>query len=152
MSTQWIIFRKSTNTNSFGLRGYWEYNPEAREIREFATSDDLQIGQVVGDKAPHAFSRELLTPQGNIAMHRRALFEKSLPFKIVKHGIVVRVTCDTGKTWTTQLSSSATIGDCVAYFLGTTFTFETEDGHDSVHKVARVVVVKGITFTTETRA
>lgn len=47
-----VIFRKSKNTNSFGLRGYWaiEASPTEREgkhkgrhrVWEFATSNDLQ--------------------------------------------------------------------------------------------------------------
>lgn len=50
-----VIFRKSTNTNSFGLRGYWaiEASPTEREgehkgghrVWEFATSNDLQRGK-----------------------------------------------------------------------------------------------------------
>lgn len=42
-----IIFRKSTNTNSFGLRGYWTKNSITRELHSFATSQDLAIGAAV---------------------------------------------------------------------------------------------------------
>jgi hypothetical protein len=38
-----IIFRKSTNTNSFGLRGYWAHDQKTRELWSFATSQDLQL-------------------------------------------------------------------------------------------------------------
>jgi hypothetical protein len=44
-----IIFRKSTNTNSFGLRGYWTRNANTRQLHSFATSQDLAIG------APHDY-------------------------------------------------------------------------------------------------
>ena len=37
-----IIFRKSTNTNSFGLRGYWTYDTETYELHSFATSRELK--------------------------------------------------------------------------------------------------------------
>lgn len=50
-----VIFRKSTNTNSFGLRGYWaiEKTPGRREgehkgrlrVWEFASSQDLKRGE-----------------------------------------------------------------------------------------------------------
>jgi hypothetical protein len=39
-----IIFRKSTNTNSFGLRGYWAHNRDTKQWWSFATSQDLAIG------------------------------------------------------------------------------------------------------------
>lgn len=50
-----VIFRKSTNTNSFGLRGYWaiEKNPGRFEgehkarlrVWEFASNKDLKRGE-----------------------------------------------------------------------------------------------------------
>jgi hypothetical protein len=42
-----IIFRKSTNTNSFGLRGYWAHNRDTKQLWSFATSHDLAIGDNV---------------------------------------------------------------------------------------------------------
>lgn len=42
-----IIFRKSTNTNSFGLRGYWTKNNATRELHSFATSQNLALGDTV---------------------------------------------------------------------------------------------------------
>lgn len=42
-----IIFRKSTNTNSFGLRGYWAHCNKTRTLWSFATSHDLKIGDKV---------------------------------------------------------------------------------------------------------
>jgi hypothetical protein len=36
-----IIFRRSENTNLFGLRGYWTYDTETFELHSFATSRDL---------------------------------------------------------------------------------------------------------------
>jgi len=40
-----IIFRKSANTNAFGLRGYWVYDPHTRSMTSFAASADYAIGQ-----------------------------------------------------------------------------------------------------------
>jgi len=40
-----IIFRKSVNTNAFGLRGYWVYNPHTCSMTSFAASADYAIGQ-----------------------------------------------------------------------------------------------------------
>lgn len=51
IQTQVAIFRKSTNRNSFGLRGYWcvESKPTtdrtSLRVFEFATSDDLPMGE-----------------------------------------------------------------------------------------------------------
>lgn len=42
-----IIFRKSTNKNSFGLRGYWAHCNKTRTLWSFATNQDLQIGDNV---------------------------------------------------------------------------------------------------------
>lgn len=42
-----IIFRKSTNTNSFGLRGYWAHNRATMQLWSFATSQDLKLGDIV---------------------------------------------------------------------------------------------------------
>lgn len=42
-----IIFRKSTNTNSFGLRGYWAHDRATLTLWSFATSQDLAIGVYV---------------------------------------------------------------------------------------------------------
>jgi hypothetical protein len=42
-----IIFRKSTNTNSFGLRGYWAHDIATNQLWSFATSQDLSIGDNV---------------------------------------------------------------------------------------------------------
>ena len=42
-----IIFRKSTNTNSFGLRGYWAHDKATLALWSFATSHDLNIGDKV---------------------------------------------------------------------------------------------------------
>lgn len=42
-----IIFRKSTNTNSFGLRGYWAHNRDTKQLWSFATSTELNLGDDV---------------------------------------------------------------------------------------------------------
>ena len=42
-----IIFRKSTNTNSFGLRGYWAHDKATNSLWSFATSQELNIGDDV---------------------------------------------------------------------------------------------------------
>jgi len=43
------VFRKSDNTNAFGLRGYWaaeheQHVPQGLRVWEFATSEDLKMG------------------------------------------------------------------------------------------------------------
>jgi hypothetical protein len=45
-----IIFRKSTNTNSFGLRGYWAHDKATLSLWSFATSNDLAIGDDVNPR------------------------------------------------------------------------------------------------------
>jgi hypothetical protein len=45
-----IIFRKSVNTNSFGLRGYWAHDQKTRELWSFATSQDLQLKATVNPR------------------------------------------------------------------------------------------------------
>ena len=42
-----IIFRRSTNTNSFGLRGYWAHDKATKSLWSFATSQELNIGDDV---------------------------------------------------------------------------------------------------------
>lgn len=85
-----VIFRKSTNTNSFGLRGYWaiEKAPTDREcdnqgqhrVWEFATSNDLQRGEqhleFVTDHngKPHYPCFELPTLKGSLPPYRFEAF------------------------------------------------------------------------------
>ena len=47
-----IIFRKSTNKNSFGLRGYWSHDKDTLSIWSFATSSELEKGANVN---PHDY-------------------------------------------------------------------------------------------------
>jgi hypothetical protein len=43
-----IIFRKSTNTNAFGLRGFWAYDPTTFDVWSFASSDhDMALGDTL---------------------------------------------------------------------------------------------------------
>ena len=42
-----IIFRKSTNKNAFGLRGYWAHHRETKQLWSFATSNDFSLGDDV---------------------------------------------------------------------------------------------------------
>jgi hypothetical protein len=45
-----IIFLKSTNTDSFGLRGYWAHDKATLSLWSFATSNDLAIGDDVNPR------------------------------------------------------------------------------------------------------
>jgi hypothetical protein len=67
-----IIFRKSTNTNSFGLRGYWTYDTESFELHSFATSRDLTKWATVTDIQAAGF--ELLRKEGAILPKQQANF------------------------------------------------------------------------------
>jgi hypothetical protein len=67
-----IIFRKSENTNSFGLRGYWTYNPETFELHSFATSRELVKWSTITDLQAAGF--ELLRKEGQILPTKRAAF------------------------------------------------------------------------------
>jgi hypothetical protein len=67
-----IIFRKSQNTNSFGLRGYWTYDTESFEQHSFATSRDLAKWSTVTDLQAAGF--ELLRKEGQIMPKQQANF------------------------------------------------------------------------------
>lgn len=63
------IFRKSTNANSFGLRGYWAYCPTSFELHSFATSNDLALGSKV-----NPFSYEFPRLEGVVVPAERKEF------------------------------------------------------------------------------
>lgn len=63
------IFRKSTNTNSFGLRGYWAYCPTSFELHSFASSQNLAIGSKV-----NPFSFEIPRFEGVVIPAKRKQF------------------------------------------------------------------------------
>jgi hypothetical protein len=67
-----IIFRKSQNTNSFGLRGYWTYDTKTFELHSFATSRDLDKWSTVTNLQTAGF--ELLRKEGQILPTKRAAF------------------------------------------------------------------------------
>lgn len=148
MST-WIIFRKSANTNSFGLRGYWEYNPETRALREFATSRELEIGDVVTEPTM-GFTREIPENKGTVPLHQRALFEAALPFRIVKGGILVRVGCDPSKTFSVSFPAGIEFGDVVKVLQGAKLAFSGSDA--ALYEAYSLTQVTGATYTTEQRA
>jgi hypothetical protein len=56
-TSKYTVFRKSTNTNSFGLRGYWTHHHNIAtgltQLHSFATSHDLNIGDTITD--PYRF-------------------------------------------------------------------------------------------------
>lgn len=55
--------------------------------------------------------------------------------------IEVKITCDTGKTWSTNIN--ATFESAIRYFLGKTFTDECfETGKETHHKVIKVELIK----------
>jgi hypothetical protein len=59
-----IVFRKSTNTNSFGLRGYWTYDTKTYELHSFATSQELKKWSTVTNLQTAGF--ELLQHEGTV--------------------------------------------------------------------------------------
>jgi hypothetical protein len=67
-----IIFRKSENTNSFGLRGYWTYDTKTFELHSFATSRDLTKWSTVTNLQAAGF--ELLRKEGQILEKGQAKF------------------------------------------------------------------------------
>jgi hypothetical protein len=67
-----IIFRKSENTNSFGLRGYWTYDIKTFELHSFATSRDLAKWSTVTDLQNAPF--ELLRKEGQVLPTKQASF------------------------------------------------------------------------------
>jgi hypothetical protein len=67
-----IIFRKSTNINSFGLRGYWTYDTDTFELHSFATSRDLTKWSTVTNL--QAAGIELLRNEGTVLPTKRAHF------------------------------------------------------------------------------
>jgi hypothetical protein len=68
-----IIFRKSENTNSFGLRGFWVYSPLTGDVYSAATSRALTVGQVIKDL--HTGHYELVKHEFTIEPAKRAEFE-----------------------------------------------------------------------------
>jgi hypothetical protein len=61
----YTVFRKSTNTNSFGLRGYWTHHHNIAtgliQLHSFATSQDLSIGDTIAN--PYHFELPRLERQ-----------------------------------------------------------------------------------------
>lgn len=69
-----IVWRKSENTNAFGLRGYWVYDKATGDCQSFVTSRNYVKGQDVSDSelAGVELRRvELTVPKG-----KRAVFER----------------------------------------------------------------------------
>lgn len=50
--------------------------------------------------------------------------------------LTVKITCDTGNTWATEINAS--FSDAVAYFLGKKFTREDESGRETVDTVTMI--------------
>lgn len=53
--------------------------------------------------------------------------------------ITVRITCDTGCTWTTDINAS--YREALNYFMGQTFVTETDDGEETRHRVIDVDLI-----------
>jgi hypothetical protein len=75
-----IVFRKSANTNSFGLRGYWVYQQVTGVVKAFASSTELSIGQRL-TTPPNGFgfreaTAELLEDRKNVPLDMLAAFNK----------------------------------------------------------------------------
>lgn len=68
----YIIFRKSTNVNSFCLRGYWAFNTDSREVVSFATSQEFDKGYEFAERSTNAL--ELWESHGTVDPDRVAEF------------------------------------------------------------------------------
>jgi len=85
-TAEFVIFRKSENTNSFGLRGYWavECKPRAPDqkpqpklrVWSFATSEDLAKGKQAlpvfldADNRVHSPAYEIPCLEGTITVDK----------------------------------------------------------------------------------
>jgi len=73
-----LVFRRSTNTNSFGLRGYWTYDPESGIAASCAISDhaqvDVYLGAVISIDSPYIKGAELKQNEGRVKAEDRAKF------------------------------------------------------------------------------
>jgi hypothetical protein len=69
-----IVFRISTNTNSFGLYGFWVYDSASGEVHSAATSRRPTFGQVIKD-LQHPGHYELLRHEFTIEPAKRVDFE-----------------------------------------------------------------------------
>jgi len=73
-----LVFRRSTNTNSFGLRGYWTYDPESGIAASCAISDhaqvDVYLGAVISIDSHHIKSAELKHNEGRVKAGDRVAF------------------------------------------------------------------------------
>ena len=73
-----LVFRRSTNTNSFGLRGYWTYDPESGIAASCAISDhaqfDVYLGAVISVDSHHIKSAELKHNEGRVKAGDRVAF------------------------------------------------------------------------------
>jgi len=71
-----LVFRRSTNTNAFGLRGYWTYDPESGIAASCAISDhaqvDVYLGAVISIDSPHIKGAELKHNEGRVKAEGRA--------------------------------------------------------------------------------
>jgi len=72
------VFRRSNNTNSFGLRGYWTYDPESGIAASCAISDyaqvDVYLGAVISIDSHHIKSAELKHNEGRVKAGDRVAF------------------------------------------------------------------------------
>ena len=64
-----LIWRRSANTNAFGLRGYWSFDPWTGDVEEFAVNDGraLKLGEIVPRTDYRLTSAELRQNQGSTA-------------------------------------------------------------------------------------
>ena len=70
------IFRKSENTNSFGLRGYWAFDQDTFEVISFASSTDFAKGKTLS--ARELIPVELLRHEGTVVSTQREDFLKEV--------------------------------------------------------------------------
>jgi hypothetical protein len=68
-----IVFRISTNTNSFGLHGFWAYDSASGEVHSAATSRRPTFGQVIKDL--HTGAYEFVRHEFTLEPTKRVDFE-----------------------------------------------------------------------------
>lgn len=76
------VFRRSENTNDFGLRGYWVAFENTGKVFSFATSDELKLGKQWLPTFEGRLNYELVRDEGQIK--EWSMFERDILSKLEK--------------------------------------------------------------------
>jgi len=76
------VFRRSENTNDFGLRGYWVAFERTGKIFSFATSYELKLGKQWLPTFEGRLNYELVRDEGRIV--HWPMFERDILSKLEK--------------------------------------------------------------------